>query len=96
MWNALWNSIRNLFSSSTADTPKVTTELMTNEYKSVLYQLHRANDLDQLLKSRKRIRQFQQTLIEYDLHRWGAPYITGLIKLWNAKYGYWKRKVRTR
>lgn len=93
MFKALWNRIRNWI--ETNDTSEVVyKEFVLNEYKSVLYAIHRADNLNALLAARERLRNFQQLLIENRLHHWGRQYVIDLTQLWNAKYKYWKNKVR--
>ena len=93
MFKALWNRIRNWI--ETNDTSEVVyKEFVLNEYKSVLYAIHRADNLNALLAARDRLRDFQQLLIENRVQYWGRQYVIDLTKLWNAKYKYWKNKVR--
>jgi hypothetical protein len=94
MFKNLWNRIRSWISDNTGSSQVIYKQLIINEYKSVLYAVHRASNLQQLLDVRTRIRNFHQMLIENRLEFWGRPYITDLNKLWNAKFRYWKNKVR--
>lgn len=94
MLKKLWSRIQDLFSVDDADNQLLFKELIINEYKSVLYAVHNSTSLQQLLIARKRIRKFQQLLIENNLELWGRTYVTDLNKLWNAKFQYWKDKAR--
>lgn len=94
MLKQLWNRIRGWFEDNTENKELVYKELMINEYKSVLYDLQQAHNLQLLMEVRKRIRNFQQLLIESKLQLWGRNYIIDLNKLWNAKFKYWKNKTR--
>lgn len=94
MLKKLWGRIRGWFSTDSATTQLMYKELALNEYKSIVYTLRRADTLEKLLDTRKRIRKFQQLLIEGHLEYWGRVYIIDLNKLWNAKYKYWKNRAR--
>lgn len=94
MWNKLWNRIRGWFTPSNTGGQLLMKELVINEYRSVLYAVHHAQNLQQLLEARKRVRAFHQLLIENRLEFWGRTYVTDLNKLWNAKFQYWKHKAR--
>jgi hypothetical protein len=93
MLKLLWGRIRNWFDNNT-QSDALYRELILNEYKSVLYAIHHAHNLNDLLASRQRLRNFQQLLIENRLHHWGRPHIIELTQLWNSKYKYWKNKLR--
>jgi hypothetical protein len=95
MLKNLWYRIRSWFAESTSTNHVLYQELITSEYKSILYALHRAGTLQQLMELRKRIRELQQLLIEGRLEYWGRPHIIDLTKLWNAKFRYWKDKARS-
>ncbi len=94
MLKQLWNRIRGWFEDNTENKELVYKELMINEYKSVLYDLQQAHNLQLLMEVRRRIRNFQQLLIESKLQLWGRNYIIDLNKLWNVKFKYWKNKTR--
>ena len=91
----LWYRIRNWFTTHGSTNQILYQELALNEYKSILYTLHRADTLQQLMALRSRIRELQQLLIENRLEHWGRTYIIDLNKLWNAKFKYWKAKARS-
>jgi hypothetical protein len=95
MLKNLWYRIRRWFLESASSNNILYQELVVNEYKSILYALHRANTLQQLMELRTRIRELQQLLIESRLEYWGRPHIIDLNKLWNAKFKYWKTKARS-
>lgn len=95
MLKNLWYRIRNLFSERPGTDQVLYQQLTVTEYKSILYALHRANTLQQLIELRTRIRELQQLLIESRLEYWGRPHIIDLNKLWNAKFRYWKTRARS-
>jgi len=95
MWQKLWGRIREFFAPSTVHGQLLYRELIVSEYRSVLYAVTSARTLQQLLAARKRIRAFQQLLIESRLELWGRSYVIDLNKLWTAKYEYWKHKARS-
>lgn len=94
MFKKLWGRIRGWFALSDTSGQLLFKELVLSEYRSVLYAVHHAQTLQQLLDARKRVRAFHQLLIENRLELWGRSYITDLNKLWNAKFQYWKNKAR--
>jgi len=96
MLSQFWNRIRNFFTEAENSSTPVYKQLIVNEYNSVLYVIHRAHTLQQLIDARKRLRQFQQLLIENRLELWGRKHTTDLNTLWNAKFIYWKNKQRNR
>ena len=96
MLKNLWGRIRDWFVGSSSNSQALYRELIANEYKLILYALHRAHTLQQLMELRKRIREFQQLLIEGRLEYWGRSYVIDLNKLWNAKFRYWKDKARSK
>ena len=94
MWKKLWGNICELFAPSDAHGKFLYKEAIVSDHKSVLYAVHNARTLQQLLDARNRIRALQQLLIENRLEFWGRSYIIDLNKLWLAKYEYWKHKAR--
>ena len=94
MWSKLWGRIRGWFAVQSDTGQLVFKELIISEYRSVLYAVHNARTLEQLLEARKRIRTFQQLLIDNRLEFWGRAYTVDLNKLWNVKFQYWKNKAR--
>lgn len=95
MFKKLWYRIREWFVAHTSSHQPVFKELVLNEYKSVLYTLHRADTLQKLIEARTRIEKFNQLLKESRLEYWGNTYVVNLSKLWNAKFRYWKEKARS-
>jgi hypothetical protein len=95
MWKRLWGNICELFAPSDAHSTLLYKELIVSEYRSVLYAIHSARTLRELLDARKRIRAFHQLLIQNRLELWGRSYVVDLNKLWNAKFEYWKNKARS-
>lgn len=94
MFKKLWGRIRNVMSSIPESEVYMSKEMMMNEYRSILYAIHHAQNLQQLLHVRQRIRDFHQLLIESSLETWGRNHVVELNRLWNAKFKYWKSKMR--
>lgn len=94
MFKKLWGRIRNVMSFIPESEVYMSKEMMIAEYRSVLYAIHHAQNLQQLLHVRQRIRDFHQQLIENSLEIWGRKQVVELNRLWNAKFKYWKNKTR--
>lgn len=64
------------------------------EYRSTFEAIRSSQSLAALLDSRKKIRKFQQYLIENQIELWGRQLVVDLNRYWAVKYDYWKKKTR--
>ncbi len=64
------------------------------EYRDTFEAIRSSVSLAALLDSRKKIRKFQQYLIENKIEHWGRQLIIDLNRYWTVKYEYWKKKTR--
>jgi nicotinamide riboside kinase len=90
----MWSRLRDFITGDA--TPQLDKDMLRGEYELTLYATQRANNLQQLIDARNRIREFHQRLIESRLEYWGRTYIRILNAHWSAKYKSWKDKVRNR
>lgn len=96
MFKKMWNTFRSYFAheGKKQDSWAVRRQEILDEYEALVQQLYKADTLAQLLELRKGLREFQQKLITNGIEIRGRPYVMELTKLWNAKYTYWKKKMR--
>lgn len=66
-------------------------QLLISEYTELVVELKNANNLIQLLDIKKRIQQFQKTVLDNQEYSWGKQYIIDLHRIWKIRYTRWKR-----
>ncbi len=95
MLDKILDKIRNFFNevSPSIDVSLLHKQAM-EEYRDTFEAIRNSRSLSSLLDSRKRIRKFQQYLIENQIESWGRQLVIDLNRYWTVKYEYWKKKTR--
>jgi hypothetical protein len=95
MLDKILDTIRNFFKD---ESPSISSSIRhkhaMEEYRDTFEAIRSSRSLAALLESRKRIRKFQQHLIENEIELWGRQLVVDLNKYWAVKYDYWKKKTR--
>lgn len=94
MFRQIWNKICNIYDSLTTSTAVET--YVISRHRGILNTIRSAENLSQLLEAKKSIREFHLYLVDVKLEYKFRYMVVGLTSYWNAKYNYWKRKMRNR